>query len=186
MPIKDKTGKGLIIQLPSLVGTQEFTPTGLMIKTICAYLLAFERDEFVLPYKILEKLGASNKNWYNWLKKDGFIKWWNRACGDYHADIGLGRIHVAIYRRALGNSSQDAKLYLERFDKDYKPTTGKEHTFPGLEPPADLPGAIERSRERAKMVASEAKDTISENNSNKPPEVITPDKSGDENKEGSK
>lgn len=190
MPIRDKTGKGLTIQLPSLVGTQEFKPTGLMIRTLCAYLQALERGEHILPYKILKGLGSSDKNWYNWLRKEGFIQWWDKGVGDYHVSIGLSRVHIAIYRRALGTSPQDAKLYLERFDKDYKPATAKEHSFfPGIAPPADIPAAIERSRARAKMfVASEVKDSVAESDLAKSPETITPDKPTDtpkESKEGS-
>lgn len=129
MPIRDKTGKGLTIQLPSLVGTQEFTPSGLMVRTLCAYLQAFEKEQPVSALQILSSFGNSKQNWYNWHKKEGFAEWWNKATEDFHANIGLAGVYNAIYRRAKGNSPADAKLYLERFDKEYKPGTKQDHTL---------------------------------------------------------
>ena len=160
MPIKDKTGKGLTIQLPSLVGTQQFIPSALMIRVLCSYLQAQELNKPQSAIQILKKLGNNVSNWYLWQKKDGFTDWWNRACADYHTNIGLSSVYGAIHRRATGNSPQDAKLYLERFDKDYKPTTGQEHTFPGIAPPDKAEEAVERSRQRAeqrKQIASNVK-----------------------------
>ncbi len=121
MPIKDKTGKGLTIQLPSLVGVQEFIPSSLMIRILCSYLQAQELDKPKSAIQLLKEFGNNRSNWYFWLKKDGFTDWWNRACADYHTNIGLSSVYTAIHRRATGSSPQDAKLYLERFDKDYMP-----------------------------------------------------------------
>ena len=148
MPIEDKTGKGLTIQLPSLVGVQEFTPSGLMIKTLCAHLQAAESDKIKSAIQILSSLGSSKQNWYNWQKKEGFTQWWKKACSDFHANIGLVNVHNAIYRRALSNSPQDAKIYVERFDDEYKPTIKTEH---GLDEPGSraVLDAIARSRARA-------------------------------------
>ena len=146
--VKEQPVVNMTIQLPSLVGTQEFTPSGLMIKTLCAYLQALQDDSVKSPIQILSSLGSSKQNWYNWQVKDGFAQWWTRACAEYHENIGLSHVHAAIYRRAVGNSPQDAKLHLERFDKQYKPTTGTEVKFPGIAPPEDLQGALERSKAR--------------------------------------
>lgn len=155
MPQKDHTGHRLIIKLPAMVGTTQFTPTGIMIETLCSHLQVTGDKGLMSPTEILRANGRSATNWYRWQEKEGFIEWWTAAQAEYHSRLGLGDVHKAIRRRALGNSPQDAKLYLERFDKEYKPTTAQEHKFPGLEPPEDLPGAIERSKERAKLVASE-------------------------------
>lgn len=137
MPIKDKTGKGLTVQLPSLIGTQEFTPTGLMIKVLCVYLQALEKQEDKSALQILSSLGSSKQNYYNWLKKEGYTEWWDKAVADFHSNIGLAGVYNAIYRRAKGNSPTDAKLYLERFDKDYRPATVREHKIEPLKPPAE-------------------------------------------------
>lgn len=146
----------LTIKLPSLVGTQEYEPTGLQIQVLCAYIEAINAEEQAEPIRLLKAMGKAPTNWYNWLKKKGFIEWWNKAIQEYFTGHGLSEVHSAIYRRALGNSSQDAKIYLERFDKEYKPTTKEEHSFPGLRPPEDAQAAIERSKERTKkLVASE-------------------------------
>lgn len=145
----------LTIRLPSLVGTKEFRPTGLQIQCLCGFIESLVVNKEQEPTKILTGLGRADTNWYGWLKKDGFLDWWNQAIEEYFTGHGLREVHKAVYRRALGNSPQDAKTYLDRFDKDFKPATKEEHSFPGLEPPKDLPGALERSKERAKLVASE-------------------------------
>lgn len=155
MTQKDFTAKGLTLQLPSLIGTQEFTPSGLMIKMLCAHLQSIELEKPQSVIQLLTMDGHSRSNWYDWLKKKGFVEWWNKACTDFHTHIGLSKVHMGIYRRAVSSSPQDAKTYLERFDKDYKPATSQDHNFPGLEPPKDIPAAIERSKQRAKQVASE-------------------------------
>ena len=155
MAHKHYAAKGLTLQLPSLIGTKEFTPTGLMVKMLCAHLQSLELDEPMSVIQLLKADGHGRQSWYDWLKKKGFIEWWNKACTDFHTNIGLSKVHLGIYRRAVSSSPQDAKTYLERFDKDYKPTTAEEHRFPGIEPPEDIQGAIERSRERAKLVASD-------------------------------
>lgn len=72
---------------------------------------------------------------------------------EYHKHSGLANVYSAMLRRACDNSPQDAKLFLERFDDDYKPATSQEHRFPGLRPPdGDVEAAVERSRKRAEAI----------------------------------
>lgn len=149
MPQKDHTGQRLIVKLPAMVGTQSFTPSYVMIETLCAYLQVKDNNKVMSPIQILKANHRSINNWYKWQKKEGFAEWWLDRQVEYHKRIGLPAVHRALHRYALGNSPQDRKLYLERFDPDYKPTTGTEHTFPGLPPPEDLDVAVERSKARA-------------------------------------
>lgn len=144
----------LTIKLPSLVSTKEFQPSGLMIRTLCAFLEALDAKKHISPPQILTALGKHSSNWYKWLKKDGFINWWTKAIEEYHNRIGLANVHNALYINALGNSPTDRKTYLERFDKDYKPRTREERSFPGIAPPDETEKAIERSRARAKQFAT--------------------------------
>lgn len=146
MSQKDYAAKGLTIQLPSLIGTQEFTPSGLMIKMLCAHLQSLELQEPMSVIKLLIEDGHSRSNWYDWLRKPGFVEWWNKACTDFHTNIGLSKVYMSIYRRAMCNSAQDAKIYLERFDDGYKPTSKTEmDIYPGHRP---TPGAIARNKAR--------------------------------------
>lgn len=157
MPIKDKTGKSLTIQLPSLIGTKKFTASGLMIKTLCAYLIGLSNSSNLSTLQILEELGCSKQNWYNWQRKEGFVEWWIKTIKDYHTTIGLSQVHSAVLRRAVGNSPQDAKTFLERFDPEYKPATTREHTFAGIMPPESVPGGIDGAVERSKANAERFK-----------------------------
>jgi len=156
----------LTIKLPSLVSTQEFQPSGLMIRTLCAFLEALDAKKHISPPQILTALGKHSSNWYIWLKKPLFTEWWNKAIAEYHSHIGLSNVHNALYKFALKLSNPtDRKTYLERFDKDYKPTTSQEHSFPGIAPPDETGQAIARSRARAEQYARktiESKDISSQ------------------------
>ena len=155
MTLEGKT-KDITIALPSLLSTQEFEPSGLMIKTLCAYLESIRKSngQTVTPQQIIVELGHDRTNWYNWQKKQLFTKWWSQSCEEFHQKTGLYNVHSAIYRRAIDNSPQDAKMYLDRFDPNYKPATAQEHSFAGVVPPEDIAGAVERSKARAKALTS--------------------------------
>jgi len=152
-----KGNRRLVINLPSLVATKEFEPTGLQIQTLCGFLSAINDIEDVSPLKVLTSLGRANTNWYNWIKTKGFLEWWNTAVEEYFSGQGLKEVHKSIYRNALGNSAQDRKLFLERFDGDYKPASKVElEAYPGHRPPD---GAIERSKARIKAIRDNLNDT---------------------------
>ncbi|MBA7714061.1 hypothetical protein ES703_123075 [subsurface metagenome] len=151
----------LTIKLPSLVSTKEFQPSGLMIRTLCAFLEALDAKKHISPPQILTALSKHSSNWYKWLKKDEFINWWTKAIEEYHNRIGLANVHNALYINALGNSPTDRKTYMERFDKNYKPATATEHNFKGIEP-ADVGQAVQRSRERAQQ----ARQALGQSNGN--------------------
>lgn len=154
-----KSNRRLIISLPSMVATKEFRPTGLMIKAISVYLLALDKDRPLLPREAVIEAEGSENIWYIWLKKPLFLKWWNQAIAEYHSHIGLSNVHNALYKSALktvGAFSADRKTFLERFDKDYKPATSQEHSFPGIAPPDETEQAVERSRQRAEQFKTKA------------------------------
>ena len=97
------------------------------------------------PQQILKSIGKSDVNWYVWQQKPLFKQWWSMACADAMKATVLPQVHKAIARRALTDSSADAKLFLERFDQEYKPTTKQE-----IDMVADLarPDALELSRQK--------------------------------------
>jgi hypothetical protein len=112
-----------------MVGTQEYEPTGLQIQVLCTFIEAVNRGEQADPITLLDAMGKAKTNWYNWLKKEGFMSWWNQAIDEYFSGHGLKEVHASIYRNAVksgANSSADRKLYLERFDDKYKPATKTE------------------------------------------------------------
>lgn len=147
----------LTVKLPSLVSSKEFEPSGLMIRTLIVFLHCLEEaKETQSPTDCLKAQGKDKSNWYKWQAKEGFNLWWTKNIETFHTSTGLSRVHNSLYQAALmPGGATDRKLYLERFDKDYKPATSQEYTFPGLRPPDDTQAAIERSRERARQVASE-------------------------------
>jgi len=153
MSLEGKT-RDISITLPSLLSTQEFEPSGLMIKTLCAYLEGIRtgNGQMVSPQQIIVELGHDRTNWYYWNKKPLFTKWWSQSCEEFHQKTGLYSVHSAIYRRAIDNSPQDAKMYLDRFDPNYKPATAQEVSFPGIVPPEGIDGAVQRSKARAKAL----------------------------------
>ena len=172
---KVNSKRKLSVNLPVILGSTDYQPTGLMIKTLAVYLTALEGGEEVAEYDAL--VAASGKQgkrgytslWYQWCKKPGFLRWWNEAKAEYHATINLSRVHDTLFRCArkpIGTHSADRKTYLERFDKDYKPQHAEEHRFPGIMPPDEIETRAERSRARARQFAAknvESKEVESSN-----------------------
>ena len=143
------------ITLPSLVGSKEFAPSGLMMQTLCAYLDLLPSNPDILPIHVLKQLNHNSNNWYHWQKKRDFKTWWCRAIGDYMEQAGLARVHKALYVNALTpGGSTDRKTYYDRWDKDFKPATQMENTVTGVAPPDDLQIALERSQQRTLPVES--------------------------------
>jgi hypothetical protein len=155
-----KTNKAKVMDLlPAMTGMDYFQPSGTMIRVLTVFLQTMGTQEVMTPVKILRSMEKSVSNWYKWQRSLKFIQWWNESCEEYHKRLGLHNVHNAIYCAALGNSPQDRKLYLERFDTAYKPATREEHTFPGIEPPQDTQAAVERAKARAaKCIESTAHD----------------------------
>lgn len=55
----------LTVKLPSLIGTQEYEPTGLQIQVLCAFLETINIGEQVDPISLLAMMGKAKTNWYN-------------------------------------------------------------------------------------------------------------------------
>lgn len=136
-------------ELPTLLGTDDYTPTILQ----CQLLLTFinDNEDNLSPGKVLKRIGHHYSQWYMWKKhKPKFIIWWNQCLNSAFTGEHLTTVWNAVYRRACENSPQDAKLFVERHDKAYKPTTAQEqrHTFAGYVPNESAKELAERSRAR--------------------------------------
>jgi len=108
---------------------------------------------------VLAENKHSKQNWYNWQRKQGFIEWWNEAQREYHSTTGLSHVHKAIYHNALRDTgTADRKLFVERFDQDYKPKSAQEITGFAGRRPEDSRAAIEASKARARAVQSTVKE----------------------------
>ena len=84
--------------------------------------------------KLAEQLGITKQAIYGWNDCKEFVEWWAKHRQKFF-ETRLDHIHAAIYARATGlsakGSTQDAKLFLERFDEDYVPASRKELTGGG-------------------------------------------------------
>lgn len=147
--------------LPTIVGIKEFKPTRLMLETIAIHIVERARKEKLrsIP-QILVEGGHDRQNWYQWLQKPGFQDWWSKTIVEqFHTKTGLLQVYDAVHRRACGNSPQDAKTFLERFDDEYKPHTAQEHKFPGIVPKSEdeLREAEELRKRRMAEIEAETK-----------------------------
>ncbi|MHC4498513.1 MAG: phBC6A51 family helix-turn-helix protein [Planctomycetota bacterium] len=131
-----------------------------------AYIEASIRDPDVTPQDICRELGIHRSLYYKWRKNPQFGLWLREVFNSHFKGEGLQQVYSAMLRRGAANSPQDAKLYLERFDVDYKPTTAREHSLhAGQRPPdQDVQAAIAASKARAeahkaRAVASRVIDT---------------------------
>jgi len=139
-----------------------------MQKLLVAYLIEQAKplckgERQRTPVKVLVGMGHNRWTWYSWLEKPLFLDWWNKSLVDnYYTKTGLMQVYEAIKRRACGNSPQDAKTYLDRFDDDFKPQTAQEHGFKGIEPADEQQVKDARALSESKRKAIESKDISNE------------------------
>ena len=136
-----------------IYGDEDFVPTPLQ----CKLLLAFVKDsEERQPKEVLkEELGSGMNLWYMWRKgSPGFIKWWNSCLAAIYSGFGVPEVWSAVKKRAIRHSDAAAKLFIERYDAQYKPSTSQEHlhSFAGYQPTETTAELAERSRERERKV----------------------------------
>jgi len=133
-----KRGRALKVVSDPMFGNKEFMPSALQMQFAQIYLKRLDMDMPIgkgLEISILENdLHRNIQNWYQWKKKPGFMKWFLALKENFHNTLGLANVHNATYTHAVKESPQDRKLYLERFDAQYKPQTSQNITFAGLRP----------------------------------------------------
>jgi hypothetical protein len=147
---EEKMAKKVTIKQPSLVGNTEFTPTAAMIR----FALAYAQQLDVAPTRILKNLGYSPALWTQWNAKQKFKTYLQQAVAEIMGTGGLAEVYRAIKREALKHSAQDRKLYLERFDSEYRPAKelALSATTAGRRPPDQE--AIDASEAKRKAIDS--------------------------------
>jgi hypothetical protein len=161
---------------PTLIeGTAGFQPTNLMQRVLVRHLRSLDDpdvEKTKSPPVVLKTMGHDRTTWYKWLRMSGFKAWWDKAMDEQLGGGTLRCVHAHLAKLAqTQRDSSIIKLYLERFDKSYKPTTAQEHSLhTGQRPPdQDVQAAIARSRARlAKHVDSKQRMTLAAE-----PKVIT-------------
>lgn len=141
--IKDVEG------LPLLLGMGGYKPTVFQAQAVYLFLISTENKPI---HQIVGDITYDASLWYKWKKKPGFMEWFDKVCHSTFSTEKLLDVHAAVYRRAMGNSPADAKLFLQRFDKNYVERTQQDQrlSFQGYEP-ADADSSRDRQR---KAIAS--------------------------------
>ena len=85
---------------------------------------AREHDYLINVSEMCREIGCSRQATYQWNDCADFVRWWNRKRQEFFG-ARLDHVHGMVYARATGRSAkgstQDAKLFLERFDGGYAP-----------------------------------------------------------------
>ena len=140
-------------ELPVLLGIEEFTPTTLQCKLLLHYIN--DNEDNLSTGQMLRRIGHDYTLWYQWKRNNPkFLVWWNRCLESAFTGEHLTTVWNAVYRRALRHSDAAAKLFVERHDAQYKPSTSQEHlhSFAGYQPTETTAELAERSRERERKV----------------------------------
>ena len=103
---------------------KKFKPTRLMVRLLQAYL-ALEPNEVPTNTLLAMKAGINRNTIPKWNRKVAFQAWWDSQIQRY-TSTRLSRIWGAMYQAGVKGDTPAAKLFAERFDKDYKPTTKRE------------------------------------------------------------
>ena len=136
---KKKTYKrALKVVSNPIFGNEEHRPSSLQMRFAEIYLRRLDLgDELGRGFEIniLENdLKCTSQNWYNWNRDPRFVKWFLALKENFNVTRGLSNVHTATYSHALKESPADRKLFLERFDKMYKPQTAQSVSFVGMRP----------------------------------------------------
>ena len=146
-----KQKKIINTSISSLYKTADFEPTAAMLQALDAYLNADE------PISRRQAVGATDHHptlLYTWLKKPGFDKWWSQAVDRKIEDLHLSDVKKALLHSATKrHDTTAAKILLERYDKDYKPSSKLDigHGFKGFTPPSRA-DAVAYSKQKIKEV----------------------------------
>ena len=157
-PAAPKTALKVDVEgLPLLLGLGGFKPTVFQAQAV--YLFLSQTDNQPI-HRIVGEITYDASLWYKWKKRAGFMEWFDKVCHSTFSSDKLLDVHAAVYRRAMGNSPADAKLFLQRFDKNYteRSQSDQRHSFQGYDPPA-----ADESRERQrKALAKQAPGTYAD------------------------
>ena len=103
---------------------KKWKPTRNQVKFLSAFmtLAPTERPTNVL---LAMKVGISQQALYKWFRKVEFMAWFDRQI-EKHLNADLARVWASMRGQAIGGDCTAAKLFVERFDGDYKPTSKQE------------------------------------------------------------
>ena len=111
---------------------KKFRPSPDQLKLLEAFV-SIEPNEDHTITRVCLNAGCSRNVWYRSLQNPDFVDWFTESI-QKHVRPNLARIWGAMAGQAIKGDVSAAKLYAERWDDDYKPTTKSEqaHTFAGL------------------------------------------------------
>ena len=86
---------------------------------------------------------------YSWLRKHQFVAWWAEQT-EKLVTSDLAKVWRAVLLAACRGDTGAAKLFAERFDSNYKPTTKSvvEHKLPAIQEPAGQKERIDKTISR--------------------------------------
>ena len=137
---------------------KKFKPTREQIKLVYAWI---ELPPFrslgsaVIKTKVTNETlgracGVTEKSIRNWFRKVPFCDWFYGEL-DKYVRSDLSRVWKSVFLGATSGDIGAAKLYIERFDRDYKPTTKQEiaHSLPtvSIGDGSRVQGAVSRFEE---------------------------------------
>ena len=153
--VEDKTPQGLLkaefsekdsALLQVIFGIDGYKPTILMVRALVAYVRS--DGSMSVPQVIRDVVGGDYSAWYRWRADPKFTQWWSSCVDHALRDSMLSRVHLAMFRRACKDSAQDTKTYLERFDKEYKPSSALTLDT-GFTPPSGRTDSADKRRQQA-------------------------------------
>lgn len=118
------------------------------MKHLVAVWLETEPDKRLTQQAMAEAVGVSTTTVGNWFHDPDFCEWFEKET-NRHVSLQLTLVWQAVYDKAIGGYVPAAKLFVERFDKDYKPVVKTEgdvtHHLPELSEPER--GRLEAARQ---------------------------------------
>jgi len=107
------------------MSNKKFRPTKAMVRFLRAWA-NLPPSQPVTNLALALEAKVHVRTVYSWLRKDQFVAWWAEQ-SDKLVSSDLSKVWRAVLLAACRGDTGAAKLYVERFDRNYKPVRKSEH-----------------------------------------------------------
>jgi hypothetical protein len=99
----------------------------------------------------------SRQIWYKWLDGKYFRQWWDKIIQEKNLQR-LDRLYDALYVRGLTQSDVAAKVFIERWDNNYKPKSAQELEITPQVKPEEEQALVEAGKKYVDVIVRGEKD----------------------------
>ncbi len=128
---------------------KKWKPCRQMVRLLQVYI-SLGPNQIPTNVNLAKWAGVHRHTITRWFRRVPFLQWWDEQITK-HLRGRIDRVWTAMYLQAINGDAAQAKLFIERFDREYKPTTKQEiaHSLPtvSIGDGSRVQGAVSRFEE---------------------------------------